>query len=159
MWLQVRYVKVASQNPELVLPVMKTFLGSSGLSHPHSAHATRACYLFMRTVKVLRPQLHSHLEELIQGLIPAVMAIVANPIQTASHALKATVARGAISASETSESYTAALLGASCMQLSCVQSDSRRIHWPVGWMNEGPSGFHTSSRNVVDCMTVTCIDV
>jgi hypothetical protein len=101
LWLQVRYVKVASQNPELVLPVMKMFLRGSGLSHPHEAHATRACYLFMRIVKVLRPQLQEHLEELIQGLIPVVMQIVRNPIQIASHALKATVARGAHTQSHT----------------------------------------------------------
>jgi hypothetical protein len=94
LWLQVRYVKVASQNPELVLPVMKMFLQGSGLAHPNEAHATRACYLFMRIVKVLRPQLQEHLEELIQGLIPLVMQIVTNPIQTASHALKATATRG-----------------------------------------------------------------
>lgn len=90
-----RYVKVAAQDARLVLPVMQMFLGGSGLSHPHDAQATRACYLFMRIVKVLRPKLQAHLEELIQGLIPVVMRIVSSPTQTASHALKATVARGA----------------------------------------------------------------
>lgn len=94
-----RYVRVAAQRPGLVLPVMQMFLRGSGLSHPHDAHATRACYLFMRIVKVLRPKLQDHLEELIQGLIPVVMQIVTHPIQTASHALKATVARGAHAAS------------------------------------------------------------
>jgi hypothetical protein len=92
--MQVRYVKVAAQNAQLVLPVMRTFLGESGLGHPHNAHATRACYLFMRTVKVLRPHLQGHLEELIEGLVPAVIAIAANPVQTAARALKATAGRG-----------------------------------------------------------------
>lgn len=92
--LQVRYVRVAAQNPELVPPVMRAFLGGCGLSHVHHAHATRACYLFMRVVKVLRPSLKGYLEELIQGLIPVITAIAANPVQASTGPLKATQGKG-----------------------------------------------------------------
>lgn len=92
--MQVRYVRVASENADLVPTVMRAFLGECGLSHEHHAHATRACYLFMRVVKVLRPSLKGYLEELIQGLVPVITAIAANPAQTSSGLLKATQGKG-----------------------------------------------------------------
>lgn len=95
-YVQVRYVRVALENRELVPPVMRAFLGDCGLSHGHHAHATRACYLFMRIVKVLRPSLKGYLEELIQGLVPVIMAIAANPIQLSTGALKATQGKGGL---------------------------------------------------------------
>eukprot|EP00892_Ulva_mutabilis_P003832 jgi/Ulvmu1/1820/UM119_0038.1 len=91
----VRYVRVAAGNRELVPTVMRAFLGGCGLSHAHYAHATRACYLFMRVVKVLRPSLKDYLQELIQGLIPIITAIAANPVQPSTGALKATQGKGA----------------------------------------------------------------
>lgn len=92
--MQVRYVRVASENRELVPTVMRAFLGECGLSHAHHAHATRACYLFMRVVKVLRPSLKGYLQELIQGLVPVITVIAANPVQTSSGPLKATQGKG-----------------------------------------------------------------
>lgn len=94
--MQVRYVRVASEDRELVPTVMRAFLGECGLSHLHHAHATRACYLFMRVVKVLRPSLKGYLTELIQGLVPVITTIAANPVQTSSGPLKATQGKGVV---------------------------------------------------------------
>lgn len=91
----VRYVKVTAQNGELMPSVMRAFLGASGLAHPNEVLATRACYLFMRIVKVLRQNLKAFLPELLQGLVPRLQAIVANPLQDRTIALKGTQARGA----------------------------------------------------------------
>jgi exportin-T len=92
--MQLRYVRVAAKYPEVIPQVMRTFLGKCGIGHSHQALATRACYLFMRIVKVLRSSLKGYLEELIEGLIPCVQAIAANPVDLASKALKGTAGRG-----------------------------------------------------------------
>lgn len=87
-------MRVAAENRELVPTVMRAFLGDCGLSHAHHAHATRACYLFMRVVKVLRPSLKDYLQELIEGLVPVITAIASNPAQPSTGALKATQGKG-----------------------------------------------------------------
>jgi exportin-T len=92
--MQLRYVRVAAKYPEVIPQVMRVFLGDSGIGHSHQALATRACYLLMRIVKVLRPSLKNYSEELIKGLIPCVQAIAANPVDMASKALKGTAGRG-----------------------------------------------------------------
>jgi hypothetical protein len=94
--VQLRYVKVAARHPEVVPKVMRAFLGKCGLGHRHQPLATRACYLLMRIVKVLRSSLKGYLEELIEGLAPRVQAIAANPVHQSTGALKGTAGRGAL---------------------------------------------------------------
>ena len=94
--MQLRYVKVAAQHSEVIPNVMRTFLGECGLGHPYQLLATRACYLFMRIVKVLRSSLKGYLHELIQGLVPRVQAIAAHPAHPTAGPLKGTAGRGAL---------------------------------------------------------------
>jgi hypothetical protein len=93
--VQLRFVRVAAAEPAVIPRVMRTFLGPCGLAHPHRPLATRACYLLMRTVKVLRPSLKGYLRELVEGLAPRVQAIAAHPVHHGSEALKGTSGRGA----------------------------------------------------------------
>ena len=74
---------------------MRAFLGENGIAHINVPLATRACYLFMRIVKVLRQNLKAYLPELIAGLIPRLHIIVTSPVTESSRLLKGTHGHGA----------------------------------------------------------------
>ena len=93
--LQLRYVRVAAAHAGVIPRVMRTFLGDGGLGHAHAPLATRACYLLMRIIKVLRPSLKGYLGELIEGLVPRVQAVAEHPVHESAGALKGTSGRGA----------------------------------------------------------------
>ncbi|CAM6105358.1 unnamed protein product [Calypogeia fissa] len=63
-----RFVRFVQLHPEYIPSVLAAFLDSRGLHHPNPAVRSRANYLFMRLVKVLRSQLTPYIEDIFQGL-------------------------------------------------------------------------------------------
>ena len=64
----VRYVRVVQQRAgygQLVPACLESFLGQCGVNHSNVVVAARASYLFMRVVKVLRPQLLPFLDNIL----------------------------------------------------------------------------------------------
>ncbi|XP_024390921.1 exportin-T isoform X2 [Physcomitrium patens] len=63
-----RYVKFVQYHPEYIPRVLSAFLDARGMHHPNPQVSSRASYLFMRFVKVLRIQLVPYLENILQSL-------------------------------------------------------------------------------------------
>ena len=62
-----------------MLEAQALFLGARGMGHADAGVATRACYLFTRLVKALRPELRPLLPDVLAGLQPHLSRIVAEP--------------------------------------------------------------------------------
>lgn len=71
--------RVLQQQPACLPRVLALFLGDRGMGHPDEGVATRACYLFARLVKALRPELRPLLPDVLAGLQPHLRRIVAQP--------------------------------------------------------------------------------
>ncbi len=71
--------RVLQQQPACLPRVLALFLGDRGMGHPDEGVATRACYLFARLVKALRPELRPLLPDVLAGLQPHLRCIVAQP--------------------------------------------------------------------------------
>lgn len=67
-----------------MLETQALFLGARGMGHADAGVATRACYLFTRLVKALRPELRPLLPDVLAGLQPHLARIVAEPAPTAA---------------------------------------------------------------------------
>ncbi|KAK3288404.1 hypothetical protein CYMTET_4114 [Cymbomonas tetramitiformis] len=79
MEVVVRYVRFLQQHPAAIAPALATFLDDRGLRHPQQVVSSRACYLFMRLVKSLRPQLGPHMPSLLSSLAQALPVILSMP--------------------------------------------------------------------------------
>ncbi|KAG6542252.1 hypothetical protein Mapa_016380 [Marchantia paleacea] len=70
-----RFVRYVQLHPEYIPSVLAAFLDCRGLRHPNPSVSSRASYLFMRLVKVLRAQLVPYVEDILQGLQNTLSAI------------------------------------------------------------------------------------
>lgn len=61
-----RYVKFVQHHLDYIPPVLAAFLDARGMHHPNPQVSSRASYLFMRFVKVLRLQLVPYLDNILQ---------------------------------------------------------------------------------------------
>ncbi|GBG87187.1 hypothetical protein CBR_g44922 [Chara braunii] len=64
----VRFVKFLQQQPQCIPAALTAFLDERGVRHPNPNVSSRASYLFMRLVKVLRTQLKVYLDTILQSL-------------------------------------------------------------------------------------------
>ncbi|GAQ89651.1 tRNA exportin [Klebsormidium nitens] len=71
----VRYVRFVEQRPQYIPPVLSVFLDARGVHHPDAGVRSRASYLFMRLVKVLRLQLQPFVDTILQSLEDLLEAI------------------------------------------------------------------------------------
>ena len=62
----VRYVRFVQQHAQYIPAALSAFLGDKGMHHPRSSVSSRASYLFMRVVKVLRVQLVPYLQSILE---------------------------------------------------------------------------------------------
>jgi len=72
----VRYSKVLAQHEQAFGTVVAAFLDQRGIQHAHPGVSSRAAYLFMRLVKVIRQQLLPYLNEIFSSLQPSVESII-----------------------------------------------------------------------------------
>lgn len=72
----VRYSKALAQHERAFGTVLASFLDQRGIQHPHPGVSSRAAYLFMRLVKVIRQQLLPYLNEIFSSLQPSLEAII-----------------------------------------------------------------------------------
>lgn len=72
----VRYVRFIEQHGEYIPAVLPVFLGEKGIHHTNINVASRASYLLMRLVKVLRVKLLPYVETILQSL-QDVLAVIA----------------------------------------------------------------------------------
>jgi exportin-T len=71
-----RYVKFVQYHADYTPRVLAAFLDSRGMHHPNPQVSSRASYLFMRFVKVLRIQLVPYLDTILQVLLNLVTPVV-----------------------------------------------------------------------------------
>lgn len=70
-----RYVKFVQYHGDYTPGVLAVFLDARGMHHPNPQVSSRASYLFMRFVKVLRIQLVPYLDEILQSLEDVLSAV------------------------------------------------------------------------------------
>ncbi|XP_038724316.1 exportin-T isoform X1 [Tripterygium wilfordii] len=63
-----RYLKFVQENNQYIPMVLAAFLDERGIRHPNIHVSRRACYLFMRVVKVLKAKLVPFVETIVQNL-------------------------------------------------------------------------------------------
>ncbi|KAF5745560.1 hypothetical protein HS088_TW07G01152 [Tripterygium wilfordii] len=70
MYLEIitRYMKFAQEDNQYIPMVLAAFLDKRGIRHPNIHVSRRACYLFMRVVKVLKAKLVPFVETIVQNL-------------------------------------------------------------------------------------------
>lgn len=62
-----RYMKFVQENPQYIHHMLSAFLDERGIHHPNPDVSRRACYLFMRAVKLLKSQLLPFVESILQA--------------------------------------------------------------------------------------------
>ncbi|KAL2651855.1 hypothetical protein R1flu_019983 [Riccia fluitans] len=75
-----RFVHFVQWHPEYIPSVLAAFLDCRGLHHPNPSVSSRASYLFMRLVKVLRAQLVPYIEDIFQSLQDTLSAVTSKGI-------------------------------------------------------------------------------
>lgn len=63
-----RYMKFVQENTQCIPLVLAAFLDDRGVHHPNIHVSRRACYLFMRVVKLLKSNLVPFIETILQSL-------------------------------------------------------------------------------------------
>ncbi|KAL3700068.1 hypothetical protein R1sor_018090 [Riccia sorocarpa] len=70
-----RFVRFVQWYPEYIPSALAAFLDCRGLHHPNPSVSSRASYLFMRLVKVLRGELVPYIEDILQSLQDTLSAV------------------------------------------------------------------------------------
>ncbi|KAK9812733.1 hypothetical protein WJX72_002830 [[Myrmecia] bisecta] len=75
----VRYSRVLPQQQELIPHVLAAFLGPRGMGHGAQVVSVRACYLFARLVKLIRPNLLPLIPDIVKSMQPHLAHIASTP--------------------------------------------------------------------------------